>query len=54
MRKERYPKVTELMITADGGGSNGRRIWLWKKELQKFADELGFPIRVSHFSPGTS
>ena len=54
MGKEQYPEATELMITADGGGSNGSRVRLWKKELQQFADELGFPIRVSHFPPGTS
>lgn len=54
MGKEKYPKATELMITADGGGSNGSRVRLWKKELQKFSNEIGFPIRVSHFPPGTS
>ncbi len=54
MGKEKYPKATELMITADGGGSNGRRVRLWKLELQRLANELGFPVRVSHFPPGTS
>ncbi len=54
MGKEMYPTATELMITADGGGSNGSRVRLWKKELQKFSDEIGFPIKVSHFPPGTS
>lgn len=54
MGKEKYPEATELMITADGGGSNGSRVRLWKKELQDFANEIGFPIRVSHFPPGTS
>ena len=54
MGKEKYPQATELMITADGGGSNGSRVRLWKKELQNFADEIDFPIRVSHFPPGTS
>ena len=54
MGKERYPHATELMITADGGGSNGSRIRLWKLELQRLANELGIPIRVSHFPPGTS
>jgi hypothetical protein len=49
-----YPDVKELMITADGGGSNGSRVRLWKLELQQLSDELGIPIRVSHFPPGTS
>ena len=49
-----YPDARELMITADGGGSNGSRVRLWKLELQRLADELGIPIRVSHFPPGTS
>ena len=41
-------------ITADGGGSNGYRLRLWKLELQGLADELGFPITVCHLPPGTS
>jgi hypothetical protein len=49
-----YPGVKRLLITADGGGSNGYRIRLWKLELQKLVDELGFPISVCHFPPGTS
>ena len=49
-----YPDVKELMIMADGGGSNGSRVRLWKLELQQLSDELGIPIRVSHFPPGTS
>ncbi len=49
-----YPDVKELMIMADGGGSNGSRVRLWKLELQLLSDELGIPIRVSHFPPGTS
>jgi stage V sporulation protein SpoVS len=49
-----YPDVKELMIMADGGGSNGSRVRLWKLELQQLSDELGLPIRVSHFPPGTS
>jgi hypothetical protein len=49
-----YPNVKELMITADGGGSNGSRVRLWKLELQLLSNELGIPIRVSHFPPGTS
>jgi transposase len=54
MGKERYPNAQELLITADGGGSNGSRVRLWKLELQKLANELNIPIRVSHFPPGTS
>jgi len=42
------------MITADGGGSNGYRLRLWKVELQKLADELGLSITVCHLPPGTS
>lgn len=49
-----YPKVTELLITADSGGSNGYRLRLWKRELQKMVDEIGIPISVCHFPPGTS
>lgn len=54
MGQERYPKASELMITADGGGSNGSRLRLWKLELQRLANELRIAIRVSHFPPGTS
>jgi hypothetical protein len=54
MGSERYPRAQRLLITADGGGSNGSRVRLWKVELQKLADELGMPITVSHFPPGTS
>jgi hypothetical protein len=54
MGKPLYPGAKELMITADGGGSNGSRVRLWKLELQQLSDELGIPIRVSHFPPGTS
>ena len=50
----RYPDMRELTITADGGGSNGARVRLWKIELQKFADETGIAIHVHHFPPGTS
>jgi len=50
----RYPNATSLVITADGGGSNGYRLRLWKLELQGFVDELGFPITVCHLPPGTS
>lgn len=49
-----YPKAKRLLITADGGGSNGARVRLWKTELQKFANEIGLPIAVCHFPPGTS
>jgi hypothetical protein len=49
-----YPQATSIMITADGGGSNGSRLRLWKLELQKFADQSGLSISVSHFPPGTS
>ena len=49
-----YPKVRQLLITADGGGSNGYRLRQWKMELQKLADSTGLSIRVCHFPPGTS
>lgn len=54
MGSERYPHAERLFITADGGGSNGSRVRLWKVELQKLADELGIPVSVSHLPPGTS
>lgn len=54
MGKALYPGAKELLITADGGGSNGSRVRLWKLELQRLADELSIPIRISHFPPGTS
>jgi hypothetical protein len=54
MGQERHPGASRLLITADGGGSNGYRVRLWKTELQKMANELGFPITVCHFPPGTS
>jgi hypothetical protein len=50
----RYPNARRLTITADGGGSNGSRVRLWKRELQRLADELGIEISVHHFPPGTS
>jgi hypothetical protein len=50
----RYPNARCLTITADGGGSNGSRVRLWKRELQKLANELGIEISVHHFPPGTS
>jgi len=49
-----YPKAEELLITADGGGSNGYRVRLWKKELQHFSNEAGLKISVCHFPAGTS
>jgi transposase len=49
-----YPNANQLLITADGGGSNGSRVRLWKLELQKLADELSMTINVCHFPPGTS
>jgi hypothetical protein len=54
MGRERYATATELLITADCGGSNGHRIKLWKTELQRFADASGLTIHVCHFPPGTS
>ena len=52
--KKIYPGAQKLLITADGGGSNGSRLRLWKLELQKLADETGLSISVCHFPPGTS
>jgi transposase len=49
-----YPSATELLITADAGGSNGYRTRAWKKELQELADDTGLNIHVCHFPPGTS
>lgn len=54
MGYERYFQASELFITADCGGSNGYRTRLWKLELQRLADEIGIPITVCHFPPGTS
>jgi hypothetical protein len=54
MGLETYPRATKLLITADGGGSNGSRVRLWKTELQSFANETGLEISVCHFPPGTS
>ena len=54
MGKKRHPKARRLLITADGGGSNGYRVRLWKIELQKLADELRLAITVCHMPPGTS
>ena len=52
--RPRYPGATRLVITADGGGSNGSRVRLWKRELQRLANELGLDIVVHHLPPGTS
>lgn len=49
-----YPDANMILITADGGGSNGSRLRLWKLELQKFADQTGLCISVCHFPLGTS
>ena len=49
-----YPDANELLITADGGGSNGSRSRLWKVALQGLAIQIGIPIYVCHFPPGTS
>ncbi len=54
MGQARYPKATRLLVNADGGGSNGSRVRLWKRELQRFADETGLTITVGHLPPGTS
>ncbi len=52
--KRLYKKARKILINADGGGSNGSRLRLWKFELQNFADDSGLNISVSHFPPGTS
>jgi transposase len=49
-----YPRATDLLVTADGGGSNSSRSRLWKFALQGLADEIGLRIAVCHFPPGTS
>lgn len=49
-----YPDAPTVVITADGGGSNGYRLRLWKWELQRLADDTGLSIQVCHFPPGTS
>lgn len=50
----RYPEAKRLVITADCGGSNGARVRLWKRELQRFANETGLAVTVAHLPPGTS
>lgn len=54
MGSHSYAKAEEILIMADGGGSNGSRSRLWKMEIQRLADETGLAISVSHFPPGTS
>jgi len=54
MGRAAYPTATRLLITADGGGSNGSRVRLWKLELQRLADETGLELAVCHLPPGTS
>ena len=54
MGSARFPRATELMITADGGGSNSSRNRLWKKSLQCLANDLGIALKICHFPPGTS
>jgi hypothetical protein len=54
MGQQRFPRAKELLITADGGGSNSHRSRLWKVSLQGLADELGIRLFVCHFPPGTS
>jgi hypothetical protein len=54
MGAKRYPEAKELLITADGGGSNSSRCRLWKMALQDLAKQVGMPIHVRHFPPGTS
>lgn len=54
MGRARYPTARRLLITADGGGSNGRQVRLWKLALQAWADETGLTISVCHLPPGTS
>ena len=54
MGRQRFPRATELVITADGGGSNRSRNRFWKICLQELADEFGFKLLVRHFPPKTS
>jgi len=54
MAKNKYPNTRRILITADGGGSNGHRPWLWKFELAKLAATAGLDITVCHYPPGTS
>jgi len=54
MGSQKYPNARRLLITADGGGSNGHRPWLWKHELARLAAATGLDITVCHYPPGTS
>jgi hypothetical protein len=54
MGRQKYPDARQLVITADGGGSNGHRPWLWKHELARLAAATGLEITVCHYPPGTS
>ena len=54
MGSRSYPQAKRLLITADGGGTNGSRCRLWKVESRRLADEIGLSISVCHFPPGTS
>ena len=54
MGSRRYPEASQLLIMADGGGSNSSRCRLWKVALQALAEHLQLPIHVCHFPPGTS
>lgn len=54
MGRDRYPQATQLLITADCGGSNSNRTRLWKWELQQLADQIGLKVEVCHLPPGTS
>ena len=54
MGAKRFPHATEILITADSGGSNGSRSRLWKVALQSLADRIGLKVMVVHFPPGTS
>lgn len=54
MGRQQYPQAKRLLISADGGGSNGSRVHLWKWELQQLAEETGLAITVCHLPPGTS
>ncbi len=54
MGQKRFPRAKDLLITADGGGSNSHRCRLWKVALQALADDLGLTLFVCHFPPGTS
>ncbi|MCA1604343.1 MAG: ISAzo13 family transposase [Acidobacteria bacterium] len=54
MGKDKYPDARRILITADGGGSNGHRPWLWKFELARLAAATGLDITVCHYPPGTS